>query len=383
MASDPQYSTKHLAGTALRNVFSMGLGTPVGLVQLIYLFCVRRYSLQEILGQNLLRGLYGFAGFKTMMSKEELVREQCRLAPLDTIDLTEDKAVFADRATANHLPVPRELARIQPNGMINSPDGSGDGVDEWMALLRRQIGREVVIKNSLGAYGVGVWLLQILDENLRRHDGSTISGQEFYATLRREQGNATYLVQERLFSHATITSLSGSEALQTLRVVTYVDRVGDVHMPIRKLKLSGHGAIIDNFRGGQSGGALCRLDREGRINQVLVILPGTIYLAETDHLPGRDISPIGFQVPFWDEATALLRDAAIAFQPLPCIGWDVAITPNGPVLIEGNVFWDPLMPQEGSMRQVWHEICERVPPHWFGPAGNQRLSAPRSGETTV
>jgi hypothetical protein len=46
-------------------------------------------------------------------------------------------------------------------------------------------------------------------------------------------------------------------------------------------------------------------------------------------------------VPCWDAACRLVRDAATAFLPLRTIGWDVAITDGDPVLIEGNVTWDP------------------------------------------
>jgi len=32
---------------------------------------------------------------------------------------------------------------------------------------------------------------------------------------------------------------------------------------------------------------------------------------------------------------------AVKFWPLRTIGWDVALTPNGPRIVEGNVWWDP------------------------------------------
>ena len=38
---------------------------------------------------------------------------------------------------------------------------------------------------------------------------------------------------------------------------------------------------------------------------------------------------------------ALAEQAARAFLPLRTVGWDIAVTPEGPTLIEGNPFWDP------------------------------------------
>ncbi len=34
-------------------------------------------------------------------------------------------------------------------------------------------------------------------------------------------------------------------------------------------------------------------------------------------------------------------DAARKFMPIRTIGWDVAVTPDGPVIIEDNLWWAP------------------------------------------
>ena len=44
----------------------------------------------------------------------------------------------------------------------------------------------------------------------------------------------------------------------------------------------------------------------------------------------------GFQVPFWKEILELTANAAAVIPQVGYIGWDVAITSDGPVLIEGN-----------------------------------------------
>ena len=52
----------------------------------------------------------------------------------------------------------------------------------------------------------------------------------------------------------------------------------------------------------------------------------------------------GFELPFWSEARRLVERTALLFLPVRTIGWDVALTPNGPVVVEGNVWWDPTEP---------------------------------------
>lgn len=45
---------------------------------------------------------------------------------------------------------------------------------------------------------------------------------------------------------------------------------------------------------------------------------------------------LGVQLPFWQETIALLMRASQRVPTVGYVGWDVALTPTGPILIEGN-----------------------------------------------
>jgi hypothetical protein len=61
--------------------------------------------------------------------------------------------------------------------------------------------------------------------------------------------------------------------------------------------------------------------------------------------PDTGIRFEGRTVPFYDDAVALCRRAHFALAPdLFVIGWDVAITPRGPVTLEANLF--PMLSEE-------------------------------------
>lgn len=45
---------------------------------------------------------------------------------------------------------------------------------------------------------------------------------------------------------------------------------------------------------------------------------------------------VGVQVPYWNEIKTMLIKAAQKIPQVAYVGWDVAITPDGPILIEGN-----------------------------------------------
>lgn len=55
-----------------------------------------------------------------------------------------------------------------------------------------------------------------------------------------------------------------------------------------------------------------------------------------EKVPGSGITIKGFQLPDWDKALDMCRRAAARVPEIQLIGWDVAFTPDGPVIVEGN-----------------------------------------------
>ena len=54
-------------------------------------------------------------------------------------------------------------------------------------------------------------------------------------------------------------------------------------------------------------------------------------------IPSSGITIRGFQLPDWDKAVDMVKRAAAIIPELGYIGWDVAFTPDGPILVEGNI----------------------------------------------
>lgn len=123
----------------------------------------------------------------------------------------------------------------------------------------------------------------------------------------------------------------GNKSVNTLRITIILDSQGEVHI-IKPVFRCGVGdSIVDNYH---AGGVLYPIHLEyGKIQgpggnrksgQVVFVHPGT------------NIFMIGRDIPYWNEAIDLVTSAAKQIPQLRFVGWDVAITENGPVLIEGN-----------------------------------------------
>lgn len=119
------------------------------------------------------------------------------------------------------------------------------------------------------------------------------------------------------------------QSVNTMRIVT--DRIGDeVHIAYIVVKIGRGEGFCDNS--GQ-GGVICRVDPE---SGVIISVATDDYFNVYEKHPDTGIVFKGYQLPMHKEAIALAKQAAMIVPEIRHVGWDVAITPDGPALIEGN-----------------------------------------------
>ncbi len=93
----------------------------------------------------------------------------------------------------------------------------------------------------------------------------------------------------------------------------------------------GNGGVTDNF---SSGSMYTFVDDKGKIIVPAIDQDDKTYLNHP--ITNKEI--LGFIVPYYDEACQMVKETAKIIPQVKYIGWDVAITPNGPAIIEGNCF---------------------------------------------
>ena len=147
----------------------------------------------------------------------------------------------------------------------------------------------------------------------------------------REHG--LVVLEHVLPQHEDMARLHPS-SVNTMRILTdLVD--GQVHIAYITVKMGRGSGVCDNS--GQ-GGILCRVDpQSGKI-----ISPATDdYFNVYEKHPDTGIVLQGYQLPMVDRAVAMAKEAALVFPQVGHVGWDMAITPTGPAIIEGNEFPGP------------------------------------------
>lgn len=144
------------------------------------------------------------------------------------------------------------------------------------------------------------------------------------------QEKKLYVLEHVLRQHPDMARLH-PQSVNTMRILT--DRVdGVTHIAYITVKMGCGEGVCDNS--GQ-GGILCRVDPEtGKI-----ISPATDdYFHVYDKHPDTGVELMGYQLPMVPEAIELAKKAAEVFPKVGHTGWDIAITPYGPAIIEGNDF---------------------------------------------
>ncbi|MBV6654397.1 MAG: hypothetical protein KI786_11605 [Mameliella sp.] len=195
--------------------------------------------------------------------------------------------------------------------------------DKAEMLLQNSSGK-VVLKSSDGQCGRGIEVRRSKEFNSRN-------------LIHRLKETGNDLVEAFVTQHPDLMRLSPS-GLNTVRIITQLDQQNMVHILGGRLRITINSAV-DNLAAGNIAAPI-DLD-SGQVNGPGVYSDIT-KLDEYEH-PITQTPIVGFQVPYWSEVLQMCRDAALVDTRNRSIGWDVAITEEGPELLEGNHNWCKLL----------------------------------------
>jgi len=300
------------------------------------------FTAREALQDGLLDTRVPESALAGTVSKRTLVQFQRRVNPVQFDCLTEDKGVFYTYCGAMGLPIPRLFGvAARPAGFSAEGRPLRNSAD-WQAFVAG-LPDEFVVKPSQGVYGWGV-------EIFRREAGGFVgsasgrhSEQGMVAAFFTDPGRSSFVIQERLVAHPAMQDLSGTPYLQTVRMVTDVDDQGVSRVVYAMLRIIVGAAVVDNYANGSNGNLICLVDlAEGTLDLPLGAGPDGFGVVPVAHHPKTGAAFRGFRLPDWGAACALANRAALLFLPMRSLGWDIALTADGPRIVEANKRWDPI-----------------------------------------
>ena len=220
-----------------------------------------------------------------------------------------------------------------------------DNKTEFNELFREQVKREWLDLTGASEDEFAAFLQGRGDIICKPIDGSSGQGilkctPEDYADPKalydRLKAAGIGIVEDKVIQHEALAALCPT-SVNTIRVATLLGdkKEGIVYAYIR----IGNGKVMDNV---DCGGMAAPIDlNTGVIRGVGANKAGETF--EIHPMTGKRIP--GTVIPYWQEVKDMCLAAMHRVPQVRFVAWDVAITPNGPVFIEGNSFPSHAIPQ--------------------------------------
>ncbi len=283
----------------------------------------------------------------------------------DARRLTVDKLITAERLADRHLPFIAPIAVIGRDSARHPHHNKFPHINsvEELARILAAAPPRLFAKPADGWRGTGVFGPERRGEKWQL-GSEVLSDAQLAQRLLAAAGSSGLLLQKRLCSHRGLAPIGGDLGLSTVRINTALVRDG-VEIFFVFAKIMGAKGLVDNFSGGKFGNLLASVDKDtGTITKVFGRRREHQYLMHpVTHHPVTGTRLIGFTLPLWEQAVSLAKQVALAFPESPLIGLDVAITDDGPLIVEAQSDWDAngaqLMIGNG-LRPLLREIVPRL-----------------------
>lgn len=244
--------------------------------------------------------------------------------------LINDKLLFHDLMTTYGLPTTERFFTFSHNTFKRNKQVITDAeVDSILASIEDS---RIFYKLNMCGGGSGVFVADKKDGHFYTNEGMQLT-----ATNIRSYFSGKECLFERKLEQVEELAKFNQSTINTLRVLTYKNKVIAV-----TARLGRKGAYCDNR---SQGGFIVNVDLE---TGIMADYCHYIYSAEKSYEhPDSHIPYKGTKLPFWSEVIACVEKACTMLPYYNSVGFDVALTPQGPVVIEINTGSDIYVSQIG------------------------------------
>jgi len=254
----------------------------------------------------------------------------------DWAALSLDKILFYSCLKGAGIAHPRVLAVYSENGRFIDGATTLKGAQALTDYLRNDPPYPLFIKPSHGNFGTGAHLLKSYDQasdSIVFADNSNKPVMEFVNGLDTFRSGGQ-VIQEVFKPHPTLAERCGPRA-STVRMVLAMTADGPSLMSA-VWKIPTGNNVIDNFHHGSTGNLVSSVDTtSGTVTRIVGMNSNEEYMEVEDH-PDTGERLIGSTLPQWQEAQELCARACTPLPGLRLLHFDVALTDQGPQILEVN-----------------------------------------------
>lgn len=236
----------------------------------------------------------------------------------------------------------------QPDGCVYNSTEIATCLEDVYRILKDKGVKQCVIKNQEGSHGSNVYVIKdvIFEEKdavLVRFDGDTIS---LSSILKK-----TPLLFESLVHQTEQFSTFNKSSVNTVRFMTTLWPDGTARIVATFVKIGREGKCVDNAGDGGNVDACVDVD-SGEIKYAIQY-DGWRKIKDIERHPENDVQLNGIIIKNWDAIKEEVKKYQQAFPYCKAAGWDIAITDNGPIVLEVNDRWD--VTGQLFIRKGWRE----------------------------
>lgn len=249
--------------------------------------------------------------------------------------VSQNKCIEKAILTLANIPSPRFYAYLEKDSGYDHAGNRFNSLDDLSDLFESSSGQKFCLKATEGFGGASFSAFKVCqsepDVVVQPLNGDTKIALSDY--LKRATDNAassSFIIEQYLEQHSDMSALN-TTSVNTIRV--WVRQEGKIDAVVAAIARIGRsGSLTDNTTG---GGLVAPIDLESGVLGDAYFMNGRHeYIANhPDH--GAQIRDI--VIPLWQQAKLLSVNAVRAFPGIAFAGLDIAISPEGPVVIELNV----------------------------------------------
>ena len=221
-----------------------------------------------------------------------------------------------------------------PEGRFENENIGGD-YNSVLNILRAKDVKSCVVKTTESSHGDGVVLINNIDYVgeeciLYRYDGEKV---DLRALLKYEP-----LIFEEAIIQTNQFQQFNQSSINTVRFMTTLYPDGNAYIIAIWMKFGRNGSCVDNA--GSGGNVDAAVDvKTGKIYNV-TLFDGWRKTKLITHHPDSGTLLEGVVIENWEKITADIISFQKAMPFNKAIGWDIAITETGPVVVEMNDNWE-------------------------------------------
>lgn len=202
-------------------------------------------------------------------------------------------------------------------------------------ILKEKQVSECVIKTTEDSHGEGVLVIKGIKFE---HDGCVLEKHNGERLRLREVLGKEPLLFEALIRQTSQMMSFNESSVNTIRFMTVAKPDGSAEVIATFAKIGRKGACVDNAGSGGNIGAC--VDVETGVLSHVMEFNGFRNTRIIKNHPDSGAPIDGVRIDNWKQIKEVLIRCQQTFPFLKAIGWDVALTDDGPVIIEANDFWD-------------------------------------------